>query len=81
MNPLLLISRRSEGLNRNIVIFPEAFKPHIQIELSGILGSGRANETVPGTFAAEVLNVNTPDEETLYSVTGTPLKLKGNGIL
>ena len=53
----------------------------MQIELSGILGSGRANETVPGTFAAEVLNVNTPDEETLYSVTGTPLKLKGNGIL
>ena len=81
MNPLLLTSSDPKVLIETLSFVPEAFKPHIQIELSGILGSGRANETVPGTFAAEVLNVNTPDEETLYSVTGIPLKLNGNGIL
>ena len=51
----------------------------MQIELSGIVASGRAAEVGPGTLIAVVVKVKTPDDETLYSVTGRPLKLNVNG--
>ena len=38
-------------------------------------GSGKLALTNPGTVTALVENVNTPDEDTLKSVTGFPLKL------
>ena len=59
---------------------PEQIRPQIQTDLSGIAASGIAAFVVPGTEDALVVKVKTPVEETLYSVTGVPLKLNVNGI-
>ena len=55
--------------------------PHTIIELFGIAGSGNEAFPAPGTKIVLVSNVKTPVEETLYWVTGSPLKLKLNGMV
>ena len=60
---------------------PDPSIPHIIIELSGIEASGIAALVYDGALVADVVNVRTPDDETLYCVTGLPLKLKVKGIV
>ena len=53
---------------------PDPSIPHTIIELFGIAGSGNVAFPAPGTKIALVSKVRTPVEETLYCVTGRPLK-------
>ena len=49
------------------------------MDLSGIEALGNDVLEVDGAENDEVVNVNTPEVDTLYCDTGLPSKLKGNG--
>ena len=51
------------------------------IELSGIATLGIDAFVYPGAVVAAVVNVRIPEDDTLYCVTGNPLKLKLKGIV
>lgn len=53
----------------------------MQTELSGKEADGNAELLTSGTVVADGVKVSTPEDDTLKSVTGFPLKLNVKGIV